>query len=115
MSDTHSHGSPASQSVLRPGSEKAVDVTKEGPTVQTDKQQPKNQIQSNPPESTQMSRVVWVFFVASIISSPFLFGFDLIVVGNVQPKIVEELGEVNKLPWISVAYALAAMSTTLLW
>ena len=53
--------------------------------------------------------------IASIVSSPFLFGFDLIVVGNVQPKIVESLGEIDKLPWISVAYALAAMSTTLLW
>ncbi|KAI9665525.1 MAG: hypothetical protein M1831_001667 [Alyxoria varia] len=74
-----------------------------------------NQQDASATQGPKMNRVVWIIFIASIVSSPFLFGFDLVVVGNVQPQIVEELGEINKLPWISVAYALAAMATTLFW
>lgn len=68
--------------------------------------------QSEPPRKQP---IVWIFFIACIVSSPFLFGFDLIVVGTMQPKILEQLGEVDKLSWISISYALAAISTTLLW
>ena len=63
----------------------------------------------------QMNKALWFFFIASVVSSPFLFGFDLIVVGSVQPRVIAQLNQENKLPWISVSYALAGASTTLLW
>nr|POE74547.1 efflux pump patc [Quercus suber] len=77
-----------------------------------DKSPPKS---TGPAQQPRMHPVKWVLFVACTVSSPFLFAFDLVVVGNIQPKILERLGEVDKLSWISISYALAAVSTTLLW
>jgi hypothetical protein len=57
----------------------------------------------------------WVLVVLSIFSSIFLFSLDNTVVADVQPVIVETLGEVDKLPWLSVGFLLGAASTNLIW
>ncbi|MCJ1405451.1 hypothetical protein MMC11_008679 [Xylographa trunciseda] len=60
--------------------------------------------------------IKWVFVVAAILSSVFLFALDNSIVADVQPKIIEAFpGSIDKLPWISVAFALGAASTTLVW
>lgn len=52
---------------------------------------------------------------AGIYSSAFLFSLDNSIVADVQPKIIEAFGSIDKLPWLSVAFALGSASTTLVW
>jgi len=53
--------------------------------------------------------------VFGILSSAFLFALDNSIVADVQPMIVEAFGSIDKLPWLSVAFALGGASTTLVW
>ena len=59
--------------------------------------------------------ISWFFVVSSLLAVLFLFALDNTVVADVQPKIIATLGGIEKLPWISVAFALASISTNLLW
>ena len=66
-------------------------------------------------ESQKLSRPVWTAVVLATLSSTFLFALDNTVVADVQPRIVESLDDIQRLPWISVAFALGAISVNLLW
>jgi len=58
---------------------------------------------------------MWILVVISILSSTFLFALDNTVVADVQPKIILEFNEIDKLPWMSVAFALGGISVNLIW
>lgn len=53
--------------------------------------------------------------ILSIMIVVILFSMDNTIVADVQPAIISSLGEINKLPWISVAYALGGVATNLFW
>ena len=57
----------------------------------------------------------WPVLVISVLSSTFLFALDNTMVANIQPTIIETFGEVEKLPWLSVAFQLGALGASLLW
>jgi hypothetical protein len=57
----------------------------------------------------------WSFVVFSLLAALFLFALDNTIVSDVQPNIIDTLGGIEKLPWISVAFALGAVATNLLW
>ena len=57
----------------------------------------------------------WALVIVSILSSTFLFALDNTIVADVQPAIVERFGSITKLPWLSVAFLVAAASTNLVW
>jgi hypothetical protein len=57
----------------------------------------------------------WALVVISILSSIFLFSLDNTIVADVQPAIVEDFGDVARLPWLSVGFLLGAASTNLIW
>jgi hypothetical protein len=67
------------------------------------------------PPARQLRGVLWVVVVIAVISPFFLFALDNTIVADVQPKIVDTLGEIEKLPWLSVAFALGAVSVNLIW
>ncbi|KAF5874915.1 putative mfs drug efflux protein [Botrytis fragariae] len=62
----------------------------------------------------ELNGFLWALVVAAIISPFFLFVLDNTIVADVQPKVVETLGEIAKLPWMSVAFALGAVSVNLI-
>ena len=62
-----------------------------------------------------MKGAKWCLAVVAVFSTNFLFALDNTIVADIQPAILRDLGEVNKLPWISVSFPLAAASTNLLW
>ena len=66
-------------------------------------------------EGRQMKHISWFFVIFSLLAALFLFALDNTVVANIQPSIIYTLGEIDKLPWISVAFALGAISTNLIW
>ena len=53
--------------------------------------------------------------VFSVLASTFLFALVNTIVADVQPAIVERFGDVNKLPWLAVAFLVAAAGTNLVW
>ncbi|KAF3061498.1 putative transporter C3H1.06c [Daldinia childiae] len=57
----------------------------------------------------------WFFVVFSLLAALFLFALDNTIVANIQENIIYTLGGIEKLPWISVAFALGAVATNLLW
>ena len=59
--------------------------------------------------------IKWALAVLSILISTFLFALDNTIVADVQPAIVERFGQVDKLPWLSVAFLVAASGTNLVW
>ncbi|KAJ5914244.1 efflux pump antibiotic resistance protein [Penicillium tannophilum] len=59
--------------------------------------------------------LTWFLVVSALLAALFLFALDNTIVANVQPAIIGTLGEIEKLPWISVAFALGAIATDLPW
>jgi len=59
--------------------------------------------------------IAWALVVLSILSSTFLFALDNTIVADVQPAIVERFDSIAKLPWLSVAFLVAAAGTNLIW
>lgn len=69
-------------------------------------------------QSGQVRRITgikWVLVVLSILSSTFLYALDNTVVADVEPKIVDRLGQIQKLPWLPIGFLVACLSTNLLW
>lgn len=57
----------------------------------------------------------WFLVIVAIFSTNFLFALDNTIVADIQPAIIQDLGEINKLSWISVGFSLGAASTNFLW
>lgn len=66
-------------------------------------------------QARQLKPISWFLVVFSLLAALFLFALDNTIVADVQPSIIETLGGIDKLPWISVAFALGAISTNLFW
>ena len=88
------------------GHDRSVDET-EGKSTQMET------LDATKPRS--MKDITWFCVVLSLLSSIFLFALDNTVVADVQPSIINTLGHIEKLPWISVAFALGAISVNLFW
>ena len=63
----------------------------------------------------QITGVRWVVMVTSVLSSVFLYSLDNTIVADIQPDIVKALGEIQKLPWLSVAFLVACVATNSIW
>ena len=76
---------------------------------------PNHQSQGRSEAPRHMKRPLWMLLVLSVYLAVFLFALDITIVADAQPRILEDLGEVEKLPWITVAFRLGATSLLLLW
>ena len=65
--------------------------------------------------SREIKGVRWVIVVIAILSSTFLYALDNTVVANIRPSIIKSLGQIQKLPWISVAYAVGEVGSSPFW
>jgi MFS family permease len=59
--------------------------------------------------------VRWAIVVVAILSSVFLFALDNTIVAVVQPAIVAEFSEIQKLPWLAAAFTLSAAAMNLIF
>ncbi|KAB8542086.1 hypothetical protein FH972_025549 [Carpinus fangiana] len=50
-----------------------------------------------------------------MLSATFLFSLDNTIVADVQAVVSEDLGEIDKLSWLGVAFVLASSSTIITW
>ncbi|XDG04599.1 hypothetical protein ABKA04_004214 [Annulohypoxylon sp. FPYF3050] len=57
----------------------------------------------------------WYMVMTAILFSIFLYALDNTVVADIQSIIIKDLGEVDKLSWLSVAFLLTATATNLVW
>lgn len=57
----------------------------------------------------------WVVVVLSILFSVTLYSLGNTVVADIQPDIVHAFGELDKLPWLSVAFLVACVATNSIW
>ncbi|KAL4812951.1 major facilitator superfamily domain-containing protein [Aspergillus spinulosporus] len=80
---------------------------------------PENEKQDTVPESEAPPRHIdgwkWWLSVFCIGSSMFFYALDNAVVADIQPAIIESLGELEKLTWLSVAFLLGATATNMIW
>ena len=63
----------------------------------------------------QLKGLSWIVLIVAVFSAQFLFALDNTIVADVQPRIIEDLDEITKLPWITVAFELGAVCANLLW
>lgn len=66
-----------------------------------------------PPRSINGWR--WYVTITAILTSNFLYALDATVVADLQPVIIEDLGGIQDLAWLSVAFLLCATATNLAW
>lgn len=59
--------------------------------------------------------IKWFIVVCAVLSTTFLFGLDNTLAADVQPSIIQRLGEISKLPWVGTSFALGAVATMLSW
>ncbi|MCJ1307876.1 hypothetical protein MMC25_001524 [Agyrium rufum] len=59
--------------------------------------------------------VKWVIAVTAVLSTTMLFSLDNTIVADVQPSIIDSVGEVSKLSWLGTAYALGSAASILPW
>lgn len=64
-------------------------------------------------KARDLGTVSWICVVVSLLFSMFLFSLDNVIVADIQPSIIKTLGNIDKLPWISVGYALGATAVNL--
>ena len=67
------------------------------------------------PPIRQIRGISWAILIGSLASANFLVSMDNTIVADVQAPIIEDFREVDKLPWISVAFELGAASANLFW
>ncbi|KAI1089294.1 major facilitator superfamily domain-containing protein [Rostrohypoxylon terebratum] len=93
-------------------SRKLSDNEKDGelfPSLGDDEQQ----VKEAPPRDVTGWR--WYMVMTAILFSIFLYALDNTVVADIQSIIIKDLGEVDKLSWLSVAFLLTATATNLVW
>ena len=61
-----------------------------------------------PASSRSLHGWKWAVAYGSILSTTFLFALDNTIVAAIQPAILEALGRVELLPWISVGFAMGS-------
>ncbi|KAH7390153.1 MFS transporter [Cadophora sp. MPI-SDFR-AT-0126] len=54
--------------------------------------------------------IKWATAYAAMLSTTFLFALDNTITANIQPSIINSLGDVAILPWIGVGFALGSMA-----
>ncbi|KAL8916100.1 MAG: hypothetical protein Q9172_006454 [Xanthocarpia lactea] len=60
--------------------------------------------------------IKWLLVILGTLSSAFLFALDNSIVADIQPQIIQQFpGSIDKLPWLSVAFALGGAASTLVW
>ncbi|KFY41236.1 hypothetical protein V494_03125 [Pseudogymnoascus sp. VKM F-4513 (FW-928)] len=57
----------------------------------------------------------WGLVVVAILSSIFLFALDNTVVADIQPAIIANFRDIQKLPWLTGAFLIGSASTNLVW
>ncbi|KAH8719434.1 putative MFS drug efflux transporter [Phaeosphaeriaceae sp. PMI808] len=63
----------------------------------------------------KLKGIKWFICVLSIFSSVFLYALDNTIVATIQPAIIRDLGHIEKLPWVSVAYQVTSVALDLTW
>lgn len=77
-----------------------------------------NEGSSTGQSSQQMRKVTgfrWWLMLVSVLSSVFLYSLDNTIVADIQPDIVDTLGEIEKLPWLAIGFLVACVATNSIW
>lgn len=119
-SSTSNAGSTAADEGMVKANKEEGDAPNEKPDDSDQQQQPVSieqeageEAQAPPPRT--LTGWKWYTTIISILFSTFLYALDATVVADLQPVIIEEFGEIQKLPWLSVSFLLCATATTLVW
>lgn len=65
------------------------------------------------PDGNRITGMQWLLVSLALMVSNFLYGMNATMIGNAQIFITEEFGEVAKLGWIGVSFALGATISVL--
>ncbi|ROT39558.1 MFS general substrate transporter [Sodiomyces alkalinus F11] len=62
-----------------------------------------------PPSPRNIHGFRWILAVVAVVSSILLYATDNTIVATIQPSIIEDLGDQNLLPWVSVGYMIGGL------
>jgi hypothetical protein len=111
---------PTAASTSAAASDEKADNSAKSPSPATvaNNQYPRGDLEvSNEPEQSprKLKGIKWIVCVLSIFSSVFLYALDNTIVATIQPAIISDLGHLEKLPWVSVAYQVTSVALDLTW
>ena len=81
-------------------------VPEEGVEMQSEEVNPRN---------TLMSPCRWAVLCFSMFIAMIQAALDSTITADLQPTIIDSLGEISKFPWINVTYSLGLGGSCLLW
>ena len=58
---------------------------------------------------------MWFLLTTSVLFATLLMALDNTIVADLQPQVIEALGEINKFPWVNHTFDLGSVGTGLLW
>ncbi|KAL8689578.1 MAG: hypothetical protein Q9218_004782 [Villophora microphyllina] len=67
------------------------------------------------PRSTFLSPLKWAILCSSMLVAEVQAALDSTITADLQPTIINSLGEISKFPWINVSYSLGLGGSCLLW
>ena len=67
------------------------------------------------PRSALMSLPWWIILCSSMLLAEMQVALDTTITADLQPTIINTLGEITKFPWINVTYSLANGGSCLVW
>lgn len=62
-----------------------------------------------PPSPRNIHGFRWILAVVAVVSSILLYATDNTIVATIQPSIIEDLGDQDLLPWVSVGYMIGGL------
>ncbi|KAI5867646.1 putative efflux pump antibiotic resistance protein [Durotheca rogersii] len=68
-----------------------------------------------PKAGRQLRGFAWFIMVVALILSTFLYALDNTVLANVRPSIIDTLGRIDLLPYVSITYPLGEVGSSPLW
>ena len=80
-----------------------------------DSTSPLPQAENSSSSARKTTGLPWAILVIGLVAANLLISMDNTVVADIQAPIIRELGDPNKLPWISVGFVLGAASANIMW
>jgi hypothetical protein len=63
----------------------------------------------------EVKGALWCIVVLAVLSPTFLYALDNTIMANVRPSIIDTLGRIDLLTWLSVSYPMGEVGANPLW
>lgn len=70
---------------------------------------------NEPHSERKLKGTFWFLVIVAVLSPTFLYALDNTVMANVRPSVIDTLGHIDMLTWLSVSYPMGEVGANPLW